>query len=85
MDFTRKVRWVKYVHRTPYTKTSNYYGVVSRESINILLKHAAHNLTPVKAADICSANLQATTSEKHYIFYGPGFGLENVGKRAKIV
>ena len=32
-----------------------------------------------------SAYLQAPTSENHFIFFGPEFGLENVGKRAKIM
>ena len=40
---------------------------------------------PVNAVDICMAYLQAPTSENHYILCGPEFGLENVGKRAKIV
>ena len=85
MDFTQKARWIKDEYRTPDPKTSNYSGVVSRESIFILLTHAALHLTPVKAADIHSAYLQAPISEKHYILCGPEFGLENVGKRAKIV
>ena len=33
MDFTRKARWVKDVHRTPDPTTSSYAGVVSRESV----------------------------------------------------
>ena len=38
------------------------------------------------AADILNAYLQAPSSEKYYIpKYGLEFGLENVGKRAKIV
>ena len=38
------------------------------------------------AADILNAYLQALRSEKYYIpKYGLEFGLENVGKRAKIV
>ena len=39
----------------------------------------------VKAADIRNAELQAPTYEKHYIMYGPEFGIENEGKRAVIV
>ena len=55
MDFTRKARWVKDGHRTPDPETSKYAGVVSRESIRILLTHAALHGTPVMAADIRNA------------------------------
>ena len=41
MDFTRKARWVKDGHKTQDPETSSYVGVVSRESIRILLTHAA--------------------------------------------
>ena len=58
-------------------------GIQTRESIRIILTHTALHLTPVKAEDIQSLYLQYPTSEKHYIFCGPGFGLENVGNRAK--
>ena len=85
MDIIQKDRWVKDGHCTPYLKTSIYAVIVSRESIHIILTHAALHLTPVMAADICSAYLQATTYEKQYIFCGPEFGLENVGKRTKIM
>ena len=33
MDFTWKARWVKDGHKTPDSRTTNYSGVVSRESI----------------------------------------------------
>ena len=33
MDFTRKARWVKDDHKTPNPTTTNYLGVVLRESI----------------------------------------------------
>ena len=45
IDFTRKVHWVKDGHRIPDPKSSNYAGIVSRESIRILLTHAAHNIS----------------------------------------
>ena len=85
MDFTRKARWVKDGHRTPDPETSKYAGVVSRESIRVLLTHAALHGIDVMAADIRNAYLQAPTSEKHYVICGEEFGLENVGKRAIIV
>jgi hypothetical protein len=84
MDFTRKTRWVKDGHRTPDPDSSSYAGVVSRESIRILLTHAALHGTDVMAADIRNAYLQAPTSEKHYVICGPEFGLEHVGKHALI-
>ena len=84
MDFTRKARWVKDGHKTPDPTTSSYAGVVSRESIRILLTHAALLGLDVFAADIRNAYLQAPTSERHYIVCGDEFGIENVGKRALI-
>ena len=84
MDFTRKGRWVKDGHRTPDPESSSYAGVVSRESIRILLTHAALHGVPVMAADVRNAYLQAPTSEKHYIICGPEFGIEHVGKKAVI-
>ena len=71
-------------HRSLDPTIPNYAGVVSRESIRILLTHDNLHWTDVKAADIHCAHLQAPTSEKHYIICGPGFGLDNVGKRAVI-
>ena len=38
----------------------------------------------VTAADIQNAYLQAPSSEKHFIVFGPKFGLEHVGKIALI-
>ena len=84
MDFTRKARWVKDGHRTPDPETSSYAGVVSRESIRILLTHAALHGIDIMAADIRNAYLQAPTSEKHFIICGDEFGIENVGKKALI-
>ena len=43
MDFTRKARWVKDVHRTADPIQSPYVGVVSRESVRIALTYAALN------------------------------------------
>jgi hypothetical protein len=84
MDFRRKARWVKDGHKTPEPTTSNYAGVVSRESVRIAFTYAALMGLPVMAADIRNAYLQAPTSEKHYIVCGPEFGLEHQGKRALI-
>ena len=57
MDFTRKARWVKDGHLTPDPDTSNYAGVVSRESVRIALTYAALNDLEVCAGDIKSAYL----------------------------
>ena len=57
MDFTRKARWVKDGHLTPDPDSSSYAGVVSRESIRILLTHAAMMGVEVCAADIRNAYL----------------------------
>ena len=79
MDFTCKARWVKNGHLTRDPSSSTFAGVVSRESIRILLTYAALNGLDVCAADIKSAYLQAPTSEKHYIICGPEFGPEHEG------
>ena len=84
MDFTRKARWVKDGHLTPDPDTSNYAGVVSRESVRIALTYAALNNLDVCAGDIKSAYLQAPSSEKHYIICGTEFPLEWQGRVAVI-
>ncbi len=85
MDFTRKARWVKDGHKHPDPIISSYAGVVSRESVRIMLTYAALHDVDVLAADIRNAYLQAPTSEKHYIICGAEFGLEHQGKRALVV
>ena len=85
MTLERKARWVKDGHKTPEPDWSTYAGVVSRESVRIALAYAALNNLKVCGCDIQNAYLQAPASEKHYIICGPEFGIENVGKRAKIV
>ena len=80
MDFTRKMRWVLDGHKTPDPIYSNFAGVVSRESVRIVLTYAALNDLDVCAADIRNAYLQAPSSRKDYIICGPEFGLENVGR-----
>ena len=85
MDFTRKARFVLDGHKTPDPEGSTWAGVVSRESVRIALTYAALNDIDICAADILNAYLQAPSSKKHYIICGLEFGLENVGKRAKIV
>ena len=84
MDFTRKARWVLDGHLTPNPGVSTFAGVVSRESVRILLTYAALNGIDVFAADILNAYLQAPSSQKHFIICGAEFGLENIGKRALI-
>ena len=84
MDFTRKVRWVKDGHRTPDPVTSDYSGVVSRESVRIAFTYAALNGLDVTAADVQNTDLQDRTFEKHYIICGEKFGIEYEGKVASI-
>ena len=84
MDFTRKSRWVKDGHTTPDPSTSNYAGLLSRESVRINLTYAALNDVDVTTADIQNAYLQAPSSEKHFIICRHEFGLEHVGNIALI-
>ena len=71
-------------HKTPDTIGSTYAGVVSRESVRIALTYAALNDLDVFAANIWNAYLQAPSSQKDYIIYGPEFGVENIGRTALI-
>ena len=84
MDFTGKARCTKYGHHTADPESSKYAGMLSRESICILLTHAVLYGTDVMAADIRNAYLQSLTSEKHYVICDPEFGLKSLGKRALI-
>ena len=77
MDFTRKARWVKDGHTAPDSETSSFAGVVSCDSIQIALTHAALLGLPVIGANICNAYLQAPSSEKHFIVCGPELGIKN--------
>lgn len=85
MDFTRKARFVANGSKTPDLDTSGYAGVVSRETVRIALTYAALNGLDIMTADIQNAYLQAPTTECYYTNCGPEFGIENEGKRAKIV
>ena len=84
MEFTRKARWVKDLHRTHDPKESNYFGTFSRYSARIDLTYATLNDVGVTAADIQNAYLQAPSSNKHYAICGEEFGLEHEGKIALI-
>ena len=66
-------------HKTVDVNYLTYAGVVSRESVRILLTYAALNGLDVNAADLRHAYLQAPSSRKDYIVCGERFGLENVG------
>jgi hypothetical protein len=58
--------------------------LVSRDSIRIAFTYAALNGLEIFAADIRNVNLQAPSSQSDYIYCGPEFGIENVGKVALI-
>lgn len=73
MDFTKKARWVKVGHLTASTGRSSNTGVVSRESVWIVLMYAAMNNLNVTCGNMKSAYLSAPTSEKYYIRLGPQF------------
>jgi hypothetical protein len=71
---------VKDGNKTADPVTTNYAGVVSRDSVRIALTYAALlNDLDVFAADVQNAYLQAPSSEKHCIICGKEFGLENEG------
>lgn len=80
MDFSRKARWVLDGHKTPSPEGSTYAGVVSRESVRIVMTYCALNDLELCAADIQNAYLTAPSSQKDYIIREEEFGSENVGK-----
>ena len=84
MDFSRKARWVLDGHKTPSPEGSTYAGVVSRESVRIVMTYCALIYLDLCAVDIQNAYLTAPSSQKDYIICGEEFGLENVGKVALI-
>ena len=85
LDLRRKARWVLDGHKTPdVLGESTFAGVVSRDSVRILMTYAALNELDLCAADILNAYLQAPSACKDYILCGPEFGLENVGRVALI-
>ena len=85
MTLERKARWVLDGHLTSIPDNiSTYAGVVSRESVRIILTYAALNGLDVWCGDIRNAYTQAPSSQKDFIYCGPEFGLENVGKVALI-
>ena len=73
IDFTRKARWVKDGHKTPDLTTSSFAGVVSWESIRIVLTYAGLLWLPVIGGDIKNAYLQSLISEKHFIACRPKY------------
>ena len=85
MDFTRKARYVANGSKTPDLYTSNYAGVVSRETVRIALVYATLNNLKVMTGDIQNAYLQAPISERYYTTCGPEFGPDLVGCKAHIV
>ena len=84
MDYTRKAKWVKDGHKTSDLTMSSFADVVSWESIRISLTYAGLLGLPVIGGVIKNANIQAQSSEKNFIFCGPEFGFENVGRVALI-
>ena len=85
MDLTRKARFVANGAKTDDLKSSNWAGVVSRESVRIALTYAALHELELFAADIQNAYLQAPISERYWTRCGPEFGTELEGKVAIIV
>ena len=83
MTLKKKSRWVKDGHRTPEPENLNYACVFSQENVRMALTFPAINGLDVCACDI-NAYPQIRSSEKHFIIYGPEFGLKNIRKKALI-
>ena len=76
--------WAKDGHKTPNSETSRCAGIVSQDSIRIMLMHIALHGVEIMAVDIRNNYLQTPKSERNFIIYGEDFCIENVGKRALV-
>ena len=85
MDFRRKARFVANGAKTPDLTTTNYAGVVSRETVRIAFTYAALNDLNIMSSDIVNAYLQAPISEKYWTICGPEFGPDLEGCKAHIL
>ena len=81
MLLERKARWVLDGHLTPDADYSTYAGVVSRESVRIVLTYAALNGLGVTAADIRNAYLQAPSSRQTLSSVALNLVLNMLGRR----
>ena len=71
MELEWKSQWVKDGHITPEHENSTYSGVVTQESVRIVLTYAALNVLEICASDIQNAYLQIHSYEKHFIICSP--------------
>ena len=74
MYFIKEARLVKDSHRTIDQLATNYVRIVSRDSVRIAFTLVAMDGLNICATNIQNAYIQASTSEKHYVIYGPEFG-----------
>ena len=71
MDSTHKARLVAGGHTTEVVEMSNYYSVVSRESVRIAMVIVALNTLKIEAGDSQSTYLTVLCLEKIYTICGP--------------
>ena len=71
MTFRKNDLWVKDFHRTPEPENSTYSGIVSQDSVKIVLTYSALNGLDVCECEIKNAYLQILSSDKHFIICGP--------------
>ena len=85
MDFRRKARFVANGTKTQDLTSTNFAGVVLRDTVRIALTYAALNGLEVMSSDILNAYLQAPISEKYWTICGLEFGPELEGCKVHIV
>ena len=73
LDFTRKARYVAGGHTTTAPASMTYSSVVARDSVRLVLLHAALNDIDLLAADIGNAYLNATCRERIWTIAGTEF------------
>lgn len=66
IDLSRKTRFVTGGHITASPTTMTYSSIISRESVHITFLLAALNNLDILGGDICTACLNAPTTEKLY-------------------
>ena len=84
MDLTRKARLVAGGHCTPNPVDTTYAGVVTHESVCLVLTYATLLGLSIWGADILDTFFTTPTSENYCIMCGQEFGSDYVGKRAMI-
>ena len=85
IDFSAKIyfrfksKWVKYGHKSHDPDHSTLAGSVLLESVRTALNNVTLNHIDIMTYVTKTAYIQSLSPENHYIIFGSGFVLDNVG------